>query len=308
MKAHVILNPASAGGKTARKQPYLIKALERSLGKNYSRCVTRRPREATSSAQDAIRNGCDLIVAMGGDGTIQEVVNGFFSEGRLLSSSCELAIISSGTGRGFAQSLGLPTKLDDQVEIVTDGETRSVDVGKVSFRLADGKMAERFFVNECQGGIGGVVVRDVGTNYKRLGGLAAFGFVTLSRALHHRGQLIEAVIDDGLEIERPLLGVIIANGAYAGGGMCLAPHARIDDGLLDLVMIHDQSLTQRFKSFSGIYSGRHIDSPFFSYYQGKRFRISSPEAVILEADGELLGSLPCTTEILPRVLKIKTRK
>ena len=308
MKTHVILNPASAGGKTGVEQPHVMKALERSLGKNYSLCVTRRPLEATSSTRDAITNGCELIVAVGGDGTIQEVVNGFFSEGQLLNSSCQLAIICSGTGRGFAQSLGLPDKLDEQVEIVTDGETHSVDVGKVSFRRADGKTVERFFVNECQAGIGGIVVKGVGTSYKRLGGLAGFGLVTLSTALHHRAQSIEVAIGEGLKIERPLLGVVIANGVYAGGGMCLAPHARIDDGLLDLVMIQDQSLIQRLTNFSRIYSGRHIDSPFFSYYQGKRFRISSPEDVNLEADGELLGSLPCTVEILPRVLKIKTRK
>lgn len=308
MKPHVILNPASAGGKTGEEQLRVMKALERSLGKNYSLCVTGRPLEATSSTRDAIRNGCELIVAVGGDGTIQEVVNGFFSEGQLLNPCCQLAIICSGTGRGFAQSLGLPTKLDDQFEIVTDGEARSVDVGKVSFHLADGKMGERFFVNECQVGIGGVVVKGVGTNHKRLGGLAGFGLVTLSTALHHRAQTLVVVIDNRLQIERPLLGVIIANGAYAGGGMCLAPHARVDDGLLDLVMIHDQSLIQRLKNFSRIYSGRHVESPLFNYHQGKRFKISSPEPALLEADGELLGSLPCTVEILPRALKIISRK
>lgn len=305
-RTHVILNPASAGGKTGKRQAQILKALERRLGGNYSLCVTKEPLEAGVSARRAITEGSELIVTIGGDGTIQEAVNGFFSDGYLINPACQLGIINSGTGGGLAQSLGLPKTIEGQLEVICNGQSRPMDVGRVIFCHENGERMERFFVNECQAGIGGAVVKRVGSKQKWVGGRLAFGSGALKMALRHQAQPMTVVIDRAFEITEPLIGVVIANGAYTGGGMNLAPRASVDDGFLDILLIHEQSKSQRLWNFPKIYLGRHIPSPKFSYYQAKQITVTSSESVPLEADGELLGSLPCTVDVLPAALGVRS--
>lgn len=304
MKLAVIVNPASAGGRTGRKLPELIKLLPRYLGTTYTLCITENPFHACSSTTAVIREGCDLVITIGGDGTIHEAVNGFFSEGRLINPACQLGIISSGTGGGFAQSLGLPRTTEEQLEVIRTGRTRAVDVGRVTFSSGTGKTVQRYFVNECEAGIGGAVVKDVQSRQKKLGGLIAFGWSTLIIGLRYREQHLSVKMDNASEVAEPLIGVVVANGAYMGGGMNLAPRARLDDGLLDVLLIHKQPISRRLWNFSRIYSGRHIRSRDFSYDQARQITISSSEPVLLEADGELLGSLPCTVDLLPAALHV----
>jgi diacylglycerol kinase (ATP) len=305
-KPHVIINPASAGGKTRRKQVQILQVIERNVGKRYSLCVTQRPFEASFSARRAITRGSELIITIGGDGTIQETVNGFFSNGCPINPACQLGIIDSGTGSGFAQSMGLPLSINEQLEIIFRGQTRSIDIGKAVFSDKNGKPRQRYFVNESQAGIGGAVVKNVQSKHKKLGGLVSFGSSTLLMAFRHPNQFLTVVIDDIHKITEHFIGIVIANGKYMAGGMNLTPQAKVDDGWLDILLIHGQSIPQRLLNFPKIYSGRHIDSSKFSYYRGKRIALSSSEKVLFEADGELLGSLPCTVEIVPSVLKVRS--
>lgn len=304
-KAHVIINPASAGGKTGRRQAQLLKALERYLGKRYTLFITRKPLEASFSARRAINEGKELIITIGGDGTIQETVNGFFSNGYPINPSCELGIINCGTGSGFAQSLGLPQAISEQLEVISGGQTRLIDVGRAAFSNKNGSTSERYFVNECQAGIGGAVVKSVHSKHKRLGGRLAFGSIALSTALHYPNQLMTVVIDGNHKITQRFIGIVITNGNYMAGGMNLTPQAEVDDGLLDILLIHEQSILQRLWNFPKIYSGRHIASSKFSILRGKSISLNSSEKVMFEADGELLGILPCTVEIVPSSLRVR---
>ena len=302
---HVIINPVSGGGKTGAKQEEILNALERKLRNEYSLCVTSEPLEASSSARRAILDGSELIITIGGDGTIQETVNGFFSNGNLVNPSCQLGIIDSGTGHGFAQSLGLPTGLEQQLEVIHRGHTQSVDLGKVVFSDENGQQREHYFINECQAGIGGEVVRLVQSKHKRLGGFIAFGAITLFTALRYPNQSMTVEIDGTTRITERFIGVVIGNGNYMAGGMNLIPHARVDDGLFDILFMHEQSIPQRLWNFPKIYSGRHLASPKFTQYRGKKVILSSSERIPFEADGEFLGSLPCSIEILPSALQIR---
>ena len=112
-------------------------------------------------------------------------------------------------------------------------------------------------------------------------------------------------IDGTTDITERFIGVVIGNGSYMAGGMNLIPQARVDDGLFDILFMHDQSTLQRLWNFPKIYSGRHLTSPKFSCFRGKRVTLSSSENVTFEADGEFLGSLPCSIEMLPAVLKVR---
>lgn len=305
MDVHVIINPASAGGKTGARQPEILSALEEKLGKEYSLCVTSEPLEASFSARKAVTDGSELIIAIGGDGTIQETVNGFFSNGNLINPSCQLGILDSGTGHGFAQSLGLPKELEEQLEIIHSGQTQVIDLGKVAFVDKNGKPRERFFINECQAGIGGEVVRIVQSKHKRLGGFIAFGAITLLTALRYPNRSMSVVIDGTEEIKDQFIGVVIGNGNYMAGGMNIMPYARVNDGFFDILLIHKQSTSQRLWNFPKIYSGRHLASSRFSYCRGRSVNIYSSEDVTFEADGEFLGSLPFSIEILPAALSVR---
>lgn len=304
-KVHVIINPVSAGGKTGARKLEILKALDRRLGKGYSFCVTSAPLEASSSARKAILDGSELVITVGGDGTIQETVNGFFSNGNLINPSCQLGIIDSGTGHGFTQSLGLPTGLEEQLEVIHTGQIQSIDLGKVIFSDKNGQRRERYFINECQAGIGGEVVKLVRSKHKRWGGFIAFGSIALFAALRYPNRPMTVEIDGVTKITGRFIGVVIGNGKYMAGGMNLIPHARVDDGLFDILFIHEQSIPQRLWNFPKIYSGRHLASSKFTQYRGKRVTLSSSEMITLEADGEFLGSLPCAIEILPSILQVR---
>jgi len=140
-----------------------------------------------------------------------------------------------------------------------------------------------------------------------MGGFLGFGLTALTTAARHREQAITVVVDDKPPITDSFLGVVISNGGFAGGGMNFAPKASVEDGLLDIVLIHKQRILSRLLNFPKIYSGRHINLPWISYLQGRNIRISSAEQVPVEADGEFLGYLPCTINILSRSLRLKSK-
>jgi diacylglycerol kinase (ATP) len=305
-KIDVILNPASSGGRTGQKRPQILAALERHLGRAYALHVTQRPLEATALARETILAGSGLVIAVGGDGTIQEVVNGFFAGGLPLNPDCRLGIINAGTGRGFAQSLGLPDDLEGQCAGIAGGSTRPIDIGRAVFSDENGSPAERYFVNECQAGIGGEVVKKVHAGRKRLGGTLAFGLATLAAAWTYPNRTMTVAVDGAPPTTGKFIAVICANGSYMAGGMRLAPEAKVEDGFLDVLFMHEQTRSERLRNFPKIYSGSHIGSPKFSCFRGRSLSLSSEETVAFEADGELLGRLPCRVEVLPSVLRVRT--
>jgi len=302
----IVVNPASSAGRTGRKQEAIVAEIGRRLKGTYSLCVTRGPFDATSATRSAIQRGSELVIAVGGDGTIQEVINGFFLNGRMINSSCQLGIVCSGTAQDVARSFAMPPRLEDQIADVCGEQFRAVDLGRVTYRENDGREGERFFINECQQGIAAVVVQRVLKHRKRMGGFWGFALAAVSTAARHREQIMTVQVEDREPIKDSFLGVVAANGAYAGGGMKFAPRARVDDGLLDVVLIHKQWIPARLWNFPKIYVGKHVDLSWVSYFQARRILVSSDERVPAEADGELLGSTPCTIEVLPRVLRLKS--
>lgn len=299
----VILNPVSAGGKTHRNLEAIVQAIQKRIGDGFDLEITRVPRDATILAAEAVIDGCELIIAVGGDGTIQEVVNGLLAQDK--GRHCRLGIINSGTGHGFAQSLGLPNSFDEQVDVALYGSTSKVDVGRVTFLDHEGVCGARYFINECQLGIGGVVAQRVQRSHKMLGGKLGFGLGTIETALFHPNQFITYKVDGASNISATLTGIAIANGAFTAGGMNLAPKACVDDGWLNLLLMQEMSFGERLRSFPKIYSGRHIRLNKFKYQKMRSISIDSPEKVLVEADGELLGTTPCTIEIVPALLNVQ---
>lgn len=301
-KVQIIFNPASAGGKTGQRKDEIIKSIEKFFGKEYYIHFTARQFDAEMVANQIQQEGCETIISVGGDGTIQEIVNGLVEEDRV-KSNCALGIISCGTGQGFAQSIGLPSGLNEQLEIIKNHQVVQVDIGKITYNSGNNELS-RYFINEFQLGIGGAVVRNLQGKQKRFGGFLYFGLGALSAIFNHPNQKITIAIDNDIKISKKFVGIVIGNGAFTGGGMNLTAKAKVNDSLLDVLLIHEQTTLQRLRTFPKIYSGKHLNSKHFSYYQAREISISSNELVPIEADGERFGNLPCKVKVLPNELKV----
>lgn len=302
----VILNPTAGGDRAGKMIPEIKTALNRKLREVPDLQITQGPGEATRLTRRAIQAGADLIVAAGGDGTIQEVINGFYLNRKLINPDCELGIINLGTGQGFAHSLRLPESIKEQAELLNESGALPVDVGCVVYQDDRGKERERLFMNECQAGIGGDVVARVGKKYKIWGGTVAFGLAAVQEILFGRSYPVRIQIGRHKPIETELIGLVAGNGSRMGGGMQLTPGARPDDGLFDILLIHHMPIFKKLFHFTRIYSGKHLRSKYFVLRQGSHIRMDASEPVRIEADGELLGWLPAEITLLPEPLFIKS--
>ena len=300
----VIINPASASGRTGRNIPAILRALLAGLPRACTPCLTRGRGHAEALAAEAVRGRRAMIVAVGGDGTINEVVNGMLSASGGRTPDTLLGIVSSGSGSGFALSLGLPMDPVTQVSILGGRSVRLVDAGFLEASPRGGRPALRYFINECQIGIGAEVVRRNTGVTKAAGGLLGYGAATIASLFGTPNVNLRVTVDGTDLDESDFLGLSIGNGAFTGGGMALTPGADLSDGYLNLLAIHGQSLLSRLTSFPRIYRGSHVDSPHFSYSKVRRITVEGEGRVAVAADGELLGAVPCAVGIAPATLRI----
>ena len=300
----IIINPASAARKTARRIPSIVNSLESRFPGRCAIAFTEGPGDAVRIAAEAVRSDSSLVVAVGGDGTFHEVANGMLRETGGNLPPCPLGFVNSGSGQGFALSLRLPSTLDEQVRLIAEGPVRAIDVGVVSTCTGGGGRSGHFFVNECQIGIGADVVQSTRRMNKAAGGLLGYGLATFSALFRSPNAVLCMTIDDGEELVSSVLGVAVGNGDLTAGGMALTPGAEPDDGVLNLLTIHGLSLTERLLNFPKIYSGAHIGALGFSYRAVKRCRVSGPAALPVAADGEMIGRLPVAIAVLERGLLV----
>jgi YegS/Rv2252/BmrU family lipid kinase len=300
----VVVNPASAGGATAKRWPAIRDLLDRS-GLQYRAQLTQWPGDATEITRRALRDGCTRVVSVGGDGTLNEVVNGFFdAEGRSINPDAALAIVPSGTGGDFRKSLEVNTDAAAAIARLRSGGTRQVDVGRVDF--ADG--SHRFFVNIADCGIGGEVVARVNRSKRKAGGLRGtivFLWTSLAVLMTYPG--CDVVVDvDGVSVTRRLRNVVIANGRYFGGGMKIAPGAQVDNGTFDVVLVGMTSKLGALTGIPGLYKGTHLTRPEVEVMRGKTVRVSTSAStpVLFDLEGEQIGQAPATVTCLPKALTV----
>ena len=299
-KIHIVFNPAAAGGKAGENKNRILSELSGQFGNKFEFSVTLSGIDAERIAKEAAESGYDVIIAVGGDGTVNQVVNGILQSSGHRSSQTKLGIISFGTGKGFSQSLGLPKDIASQIKLIKNDVSRFVDIGKINF---EGKDSVRYFINELQFGIGGKVNESISPLTKKMLGRFAFGFEAVKTLLNYKASEIKIELEQISETKN-VIGVIIANGSYTGGGMKLTPAARLNDGLFDVLIIEDMPLTARFNSFSKIYSGRHIGLPAFKLFRTRELRFSYGNGLSVESDGELIHGKCISSEVIPSALSI----
>lgn len=305
-KTRVIVNPESNKGRTKKRWKEIKEALKAFI-KEFKYEFTERPFQAIELSKRAIKEGTDLIVGVGGDGTINEIANGFYENEKIINPKTVLAIIPSGSGCDFIRSLNIPLSLKQALKVITQAPSSWIDIGKVRFKNHHGQERERFFLNVADFGIGGEVVKKVNENRLKRKASSYFRCL-LSTFLAYKNRRVRLRID-GRELPpgQYLIGTI-SNGRIFGKGMKIAPQAKLDDGLFDVVLIKGMKTLEFFRNVWRIYAGSHLSHPKISLLRGKRIEAYPEEGekeVLIELDGEQLGRLPAVFEIVSRSLLIK---
>jgi diacylglycerol kinase (ATP) len=309
LRTRAIVNPRSAGRRTATRWPEVARRVEAELGA-IETVFTDAPDSATRLTRQALRDGVDQIIAVGGDGTINEVVNGFFEGDAAINPEAVLAIAVLGTGGDFRKTFGIGADADDFVRRITAGRVRAVDVGHLEFVDHEGRPATRYFCNIASFGLSGEVVAAVNRAgfSKKISGKFAFQWASFTSLLRHRDAPVRITIDDEPAIERNLTIAAVCNGQFFGGGMHIAPDASPDDGLFDVVTLHDLGVLDFMRHSRLIYRGEHVHLDQVSVHRGRRVTArpsNDGDEILLDVDGEQPGRLPASFELRPRALKIR---
>jgi YegS/Rv2252/BmrU family lipid kinase len=295
-----LVNPASANGSTGKRWPEIAHRAA-AAGLRGEAFLSREPGEITRLASDAAKNGAGLVVAVGGDGTVNEAVNGLMAaEG----TDVELGIIPRGTGTDLVRTLGIPSDLDAAVEIARSGHPRTIDAGRMAYRGWAGEERTSWFANVASAGMSGAVAQRANSTSKALGGKISFLWATLAVFARWRNSEVSVEVD-GERREGLMLDVIVANCQYLGGGMHMCPEAQPDDGLFDVLLIGDITKRDLMATLPKVYRGTHLPHPKAEALRGRTVSVHAPTPLPVELDGEQPGTTPARFEVVPNALRVR---
>lgn len=300
----VVVNPASQGGRLRKRWPELRETIGRAFP--FEDVHTQRPGEASGLVRQALRSGAQRIVALGGDGTINEVVNGFFDNGAAIAPDATFALIPFGTGGDFRRTMQIPVDTAGAAAVIAAGHRKKIDVGRIDLTGPKGERTTRMFANIASFGMSGVVDRLVNASGKKLGRLS-YSLATARAAWSYQNQRVALCFDDRPEdrVETTIHTVAVANGRYFGGAMKIAPNAEVDDGVFDVIAMGDLGFGDLLTSGLRLYKGTHLS---LNKVTSRRARIVDarpvePNAIVeLDVDGEPIGQLPARFEVLASAL------
>lgn len=309
----VIVNPASAGGATGRRWPAIASDLRTHFGA-FTPAFTREAGDGRIISAREATAGREFIIACGGDGTINEVASGILESG----ADAELGVLPSGTGGDFRRTLKLSTNAADVARALQTGRARRIDAGRVTFIDEKGAQAEKYFVGVASFGMSGDVIRRVKANTRAqpslasrldwLGGRVSFAVAALGATLSLPAADVIIQLDDKPEARLTLANLCVANARYFGGGMKIAPQAKVDDGRFDVIAINELGAAELITNAPKLYTGTHLGMPQVRHTHASRITARpahESSKILLEVDGELPGYLPATFEILPHALRVR---
>jgi YegS/Rv2252/BmrU family lipid kinase len=295
-----LVNPASSNGATGRRWPELAHRAAQ-LGLEGETFFSERPGHLIELAERAARDGAELMVAAGGDGTLNEVVNGIVRAG----TQTEVATIPLGTGMDFVRTYGIPNRFDDAVKTAREGRTRTIDVGRVEYRTWDGKDAERYYANVGSVGMSAAVAQRANGMAKTMGGKATFFYALVRVFFEWDNTPVTVELADGDRREAHMHDVIVANGQWHGGAMWLAPDAKPDDGLFDVILIGDVTKRDFLTTAPKLYKGTYLAHPKIELLRSRSVSVNAPERLPIELDGEQVGTTPTRFEVVPAALRVR---
>jgi YegS/Rv2252/BmrU family lipid kinase len=306
----IIVNPRSASGSTRERWSLTASEVRSHFGP-FSVAFTKAQGDGITLAERAARSGRRFIIACGGDGTINEVANGIIRSG----ADVELGVLPSGTGGDFRRALGFPLSNREAAVALRDGKTETMDVGKVTFLSNEGNTESRYFLNIASVGLAASVIKRVKAakvfDWVPLDGVrgkANFAVSALQEVMDIEPVAVNVTVDGGQPTSLQTICLCIANSRYFGGGMMIAPEAKVNDGYLDLVNVGDMTTAKILLNSLSLYRGTHLS---LEEVQSKLIRSIEiapaipDEIVLIETDGELPGRLPAKFEIVPKALRIR---
>lgn len=297
--AKVIVNPTSGYGFTGVRWPRIHRALLES-GLSFDCARTEHRGHAMEIAEEAARAGYGTVVAVGGDGTVNEVVNGLMKSGK--TNEVMLGILNTGTGCDFARFLGISRNYRESCRHLAHPRTIRADVGLVECFEA-GRPVSRFFISAAGLGFDGMVVETATKGPKFARGAVPYFFGVLrSLSAYHNVEIHLHL--DGQRQDARICSVVIANGGFYGAGMRIAPGADLQDGLFEVLVIGDMSKLELVQAFPRVYLGTHIRHPKVRMEKASLVSVESEERILIQADGELVGEGPARFRILPAALTI----
>jgi YegS/Rv2252/BmrU family lipid kinase len=312
VKPLLVVNPRSGGGATGRTFGAMKSTIEARLGA-VEIAMTERPGHGIDLAREGATAGHPLVIAVGGDGTLHEVVNGLMQARSgsygTKADAVRLGLIGQGTGGDFRKSIGLEHRLDKYLDALASGKERPLDVGK----FTGGGKTGHYFVNILSAGMGGLVDRYVADASRMLGGTAAYFGASVKALVNARlGNLKCTVTSDGKSEEHRIRTFMIAicNGCFFGSGMKVAPMAEVDDGTFEIVALGATSKLGFAMTSRGIYDGSHIGSAGTVHLRGQKVSLElanedARDVFLLDVDGEPMGGLPLDVEVVPRALVLR---
>ncbi|RYZ03913.1 MAG: diacylglycerol kinase family lipid kinase [Myxococcales bacterium] len=307
MHLRVILNPTAGSGGAARKRSAILAALTHQ-GVAPEVRETLGPGDAGRLIREARRDGVECAVLVGGDGTLNDAVQGYLEEDGSVAAGPELGLIPSGTGGDFRRTFGLGDSVEEAAERVLRASPRPVDLGLLSVTSHGGERIRRAFLNITSFGIGGLTDRIVNSSPKWMGGKAAFFLGTLRAMAVYRNLPVRVRVDGVVVLEAPIFNVAVANGRYFGGGMMIAPDAEPADGLLDVVALADMTKLESALLSQHVYQGKHLGRAGVSVARGKVVEaepLAAGTEVLVDMDGETPGRLPIRAELSPGALRLR---
>jgi YegS/Rv2252/BmrU family lipid kinase len=300
-KTQVIVNPESNQGKTRKRWKQIKEALMAFLSE--FKCeFTEKPSQATEISRHAIKEGTELIVGVGGDGTINEIANGFYENLKIINPETKLGILPSGTGCDLSRSLRIPKGYGNAMRVITQNTPSNIDVGRIRFMNHKGQEEDRVFLNITDFGFGGEVVKKM-DDQKIDRKASSYLKSVISTFLHYKAKKLRIKVDgQEIPLDEYMIGAV-SNGQIFGKGMKIAPEAELDDGVFDLILVKRMKLFEFLRNVLKLYSGTHLSHPKVSMVRGQRieaFPAVPGERVLIEVDGEQLGCLPADFEIMPK--------
>jgi diacylglycerol kinase (ATP) len=245
------------------------------------------------------------VVVVGGDGTLNEVVNGIVADDNVSTADVVVSLIPCGTGKDFARSLGIRSP-EHAVEVITSGTIKSVDIGSISFTQS-GERARRFFVNVADVGLGAETAAWMNHSSKRLGGFLGYLVAATRTILVFAGRPARVTIDNVVVHDGPVGMIVLANGKYFAGGMLIAPTASLCDGKFDIFILDDvPKHTLLLSLLPRVYRGKHVGHAAVRHFQGAEVEIQSAEQLPFEVDGEQPGSTDIHAYVRQGALKMRS--
>jgi YegS/Rv2252/BmrU family lipid kinase len=306
VRVAVIVNPAAHKGGAAKRWSAIEAELTARLGP-FKPHFTQAPGHATELARGALAEGARRIVAVGGDGTVNEVLNGLLdSSGRLTAADAVLCPVPAGTANELCRALGYLADPRRAYDAAASDATRAIDLLHVRCAGLDGRPVERFgYLIVSLGAAATISHRTSQSRWaKKLGGIA-YLLMTPPVTLGYRNRAVAITVDGVPQGTRPIFTAMVANTENGGGGMKLMPGARFDDGILDLIEMGDITpLAMLTTVLPKVYSGSHVHHPKVRVSRGTSFRFDSGVDTLVDVDGETVGRLPLEVSVIPKAFVV----